>query len=337
MLNNNKIIASAIFIAMSLLSSGCNESNTNDNNASNGNSSTAGNNASNGNGSTVENSSSNGNSSTAGNNASNGNGSSNIQVDENGTTTVNGTSIISNIPEENLSEAETKSLLFVREEEKLARDVYLGLNILWGDQVKNFLNISKAEQTHTDSVKALLDRYNLTDPVTESEDQNLGVFQDLELQSLYDSLMAKGKISLVDALQVGATVEDYDIFDIEEHMKNVDNADILAVYDGLVKGSENHLRAFSKKLAEQNSSYTTSYISAERYELILSSSNSGGDHNDTNTTDTVATNTTTDSTSTNGNSSNGNGTATGSGTGNGSGSGNGNGNGTGLGSGNGNN
>jgi len=257
MLNNNKIIASAIFIAMSLLSSGCNETNTNDNNASNGNSS-------------------NGNGSTAGNNASNGNGSSNIQVDENGTTTVNGTSIISNIPESNLSEAETKSLLFVREEEKLARDVYLGLNTLWGDQVKNFLNISKAEQTHTDSVKALLDRYNLTDPVTESEDQNLGVFQDSVLQNLYDSLVAKGEKSLIDALEVGATAEDYDIDDIEKHMKNVDNEDILTIYQNLVVGSENHIRAFTKSLNNLNTTYNVQYISQERYQLILSSSNGNG-------------------------------------------------------------
>jgi len=56
-------------------------------------------------------------------------------------------------------------------------------------------------------------------------------------------------------------------------MKNVDNLDILAVYDNLVKGSENHLRAFSKNLSKNNGTYTPSYISQERYELILSSSN----------------------------------------------------------------
>ncbi len=236
--NNHKLTASALFLAISLFSSGCGNSN-------NGNS---------------------------GNGSGKGNGQ-HMKVDENGTTTIDGSSIISDIPESNLSEAEIKSLLFVREEEKLARDIYLALDNIWGDQIKNFRNISKAEQTHTDSVKALLDRYELMDPVTESEDQHLGVFQDLDLQNLYNNLIAQGEKSLVDALQVGATVEDYDIYDIEEHMKNIDNADILAVYDNLVKGSENHLRAFLKALTNQNTSYERQYISIERYELIISSSN----------------------------------------------------------------
>lgn len=175
--------------------------------------------------------------------------------------------------ENNLSEAEIKSLLFVREEEKLARDVYLTLNKIWSSSVKVFNNILISEQTHIDSVKNLLKIYNLTDPVTESQDANLGIFQNQELQELYNSLIAKGEKSIVDALQVGATVEDYDIFDIEEHMKNIDNLDILAVFDNLVKGSENHLRSFSKSLTDNNASYLPSYISQERYELILSSSN----------------------------------------------------------------
>jgi len=141
--------------------------------------------------------------SNGGNGSGNGNGQ-HLSVDENGTTVINGIDIIASIPiDNNLSDSEIKSLLFVREEEKLARDVYLTLDKIWGDSIKTFANISNAEQTHTDSVKALLTRYNLTDPVTETEDQNLGIFQDLDLQELYDSLIAKGEKSLVDALQVG--------------------------------------------------------------------------------------------------------------------------------------
>ncbi len=249
---------------------------------------------------------------------------SNLTIDENGSTFINSANILSSIPaDSNLSEAEIKSLLFVREEEKLARDVYLGLDKIWGLNIKIFINISKAEQSHTDSVKALLSRYNLTDPVTKSEDANLGIFQNQELQNLYDSLMTKGEKSIVDALQVGATVEDYDIFDIEEHMKNIDNLDILAVFDNLVKGSENHLRSFSKSLTDNNASYLPSYISQERYELIVTS-----DKNETNSSNSNSGNGNGNGSTNKTNSSSGNGNGNGSTNKTNSSSGNGNGNGS---------
>lgn len=49
----------------------------------------------------------------------------------------------------------------MREEEKLARDVYLTFGEKWG--LTLFTNIAKSEQTHTDAVKTLLDRYEIKD------------------------------------------------------------------------------------------------------------------------------------------------------------------------------
>jgi hypothetical protein len=193
-----------------------------------------------------------------------------VSVDENGTTKIDGSSLIADINISELSAEEETSLLFVREEEKLARDVYLALDEKWGDQVANFRNIANAEQTHTDSVKALLDRYSLEDPVTEEEDLNLGVFQNETLQSLYDSLVETGSQSLVDGLTVGATIEDLDIRDIELDMESADNEDILLVYSNLVKGSENHMRAFVNALENQGATYSPVYITDERYDAILS-------------------------------------------------------------------
>ena len=62
----------------------------------------------------------------------NGNGS-------NGTGASAGTSVL-DIPASDLSAEETASLLFMREEEKLARDVYNALYATWGQQT--FLNIA---------------------------------------------------------------------------------------------------------------------------------------------------------------------------------------------------
>ena len=58
-----------------------------------------------------------------------------------------------------LSDVEKDHLLLMREEEKLARDVYQALNAKWNH--RTFSNISKSEQQHMDSLKVLLDRYGI--------------------------------------------------------------------------------------------------------------------------------------------------------------------------------
>ena len=77
-----------------------------------------------------------------------------------------------------LSDAEINSLVFMREEEKLARDVYLSLYDLWGLQI--FQNIADSEQTHTDAVASLLEKYDIPDPADTSP---AGVFVNPDLQS----------------------------------------------------------------------------------------------------------------------------------------------------------
>lgn len=173
-------------------------------------------------------------------------------------------------PMQEISEEEKEGLLLMREEEKLARDVYLELYDLWGQQT--FSNIAQSEHTHTMEVKALLDRYEIEDPVTTDE---RGVFTNEELQILYDSLVEQGSSSLVDALTVGALVEDLDIKDLEDLIAEADNEDIIYTYTNLKMGSENHLRSFTRQLERNGASYTPSYITQEQYDLILSQDHTG--------------------------------------------------------------
>ena len=173
---------------------------------------------------------------------------------------------IETLPAEPLSLQEEESLLFMREEEKLARDVYLYLYDIWGDQI--FLNISASEQQHTDAVLGLIEKYNLPDP---AGDKAEGEFEDLHLQGLYDLLTAQGAASLIDALIVGATIEDLDINDLNSQLLFIDNADITLVYESLLKGSRNHLRAFTGQLADLGFEYAPVYISQEDYDAIVSS------------------------------------------------------------------
>lgn len=171
---------------------------------------------------------------------------------------------------EDLSDKEKASLLLMREEEKLAHDVYLKMYELYGKQV--FKNIAASEQTHTNAVKTLLDTYGLTDSA-----KNLAwEFTSPQIQTLYNSLVEKWSTSLTDALIVGATVEDLDIKDLQEQSKDIDNADILLVYSNLERGSRNHIRAFTKNLKSVGATYTPQYISQAEYDAIIASSQEKG-------------------------------------------------------------
>jgi len=152
----------------------------------------------------------------------------------------------SGISATDLSEVEAAGLIYMREEEKVARDVYLMLYEQWGIQI--FKNIAEAEETHMAAVAELLDRYGLTDPAA---DTAVGVFTNPELQALYDQLLEEGRQSLAAALRVGALVEEVDIVDLEIYSAQTDNEDVVLVYRNLLKGSQNHLRAFSSTLERQ--------------------------------------------------------------------------------------
>lgn len=173
---------------------------------------------------------------------------------------------IENLPKEDLSSNEETGLTYMREEEKLARDVYITFYNTWGEKVFN--NISKAEQKHTDAIKALLEKYELEDPMEVDE---FGVFKNKDLQDLYDSLIETGKQSLVDALNVGATIEEIDILDLIKYKEQIDNEDIIFVYDNLTRGSRNHLRAYVKNLKNQGVDYKPQYMSEEDFLAIINS------------------------------------------------------------------
>ena len=181
-----------------------------------------------------------------------------LDVSASGTTSINPNlwDLSNTLAFEALSDTELAALAFMREEEKLAGDVYLDMHDLWGTPI--FVNIADSEQTHTDVVLRLIEKYSLADP---AEGKPRGEFSDATLQGLYDSLTAQGSASLIDALIVGATIEDLDIFDLHQQLSLVDNQDITVVFENLQKGSRNHLRAFYARLTDMNIVYSPLYIS----------------------------------------------------------------------------
>ncbi|MDD3656460.1 MAG: DUF2202 domain-containing protein [Atribacterota bacterium] len=171
-----------------------------------------------------------------------------------------------------LSSEEIEGILLMREEEKLAREVYTALYEKWN--LRTFESIGQgSETTHMDAMKMLLDRYNLEDPVGEDIP---GVFQNGELQKAYDELVAKGSRSIQDAILVGAYIEDLDIYDLERLIKETDNDDIKIVYQNLLKGSRNHLRAFDRQLQRYNLTYEAQFLTQEEYDRIAASRQESG-------------------------------------------------------------
>ena len=138
-----------------------------------------------------------------------------------------------------LSYEETATLTFMREEEKLARDVYRTLYDQWTNRV--FTNISASEQQHMDALADRLSFYRIADPVG---DDYTGAFTNTDLAGLYLTLTEQGQVSLLDALMVGALIEELDIQDLQHAIDESTHADLDLVYEELMRGSRNHLRAF---------------------------------------------------------------------------------------------
>jgi hypothetical protein len=142
-----------------------------------------------------------------------------------------------------LRAAETAALQYMREEEKLARDVYTTLSAKWSTPI--FRNISRSEQRHMDSVKLLLDRYGVADPAAGAA---VGSFENPSLQALYTKLVQQGSTSFASAMAVGVQIEKLDIADLQSRLAQTDKADIRLVFSQLSRASASHLRAFERHL-----------------------------------------------------------------------------------------
>jgi len=179
---------------------------------------------------------------------------------------------LNRIPVGEPGEEEITDLIFMREEEKLAHDVYNVLYDQYGLTI--FTNIAASELKHTDAIKLLLDRYGLEDPVG---DNGPGEFTNEDLQTLYNDLIDSGSQSLTDALLVGLAIEEIDILDLEEAMARTELPAILMVYGNLLKGSHNHLRAFVSVYESQTGEvYVPRWLSQEAYDEILSEDSGQG-------------------------------------------------------------
>lgn len=172
-----------------------------------------------------------------------------------------------------LTPAEKAGILFMYEEEKMARDVYDSLFAKWDSNP--FGNIRKSESMHMREMKMLAASHVLADPVFESNRQ-AGLFYNASLQQLYDELVAKGSVSFTEALKAGALVEETDIRDLVEEKAKTVKKDIRESYDFLIMASENHLRAFYRNLTNRGIVYEPVVLSKESFDAIINAENGTG-------------------------------------------------------------
>ena len=173
------------------------------------------------------------------------------------------------------TEAEAKTLQFMHEEEKLAKDVYLTLYDKWN--IRAISNIASAEQRHQDALKGMVDQYGIPSVVQSAK---VGEFNNPELARMYKELTEQGLASLEGALKVGGMIEELDIMDLQKAIAESDKSDLDGVYENLMRGSRNHLRAFARQYNRQlGTDYQAQLMPADEVAAILSSEQErGGGH-----------------------------------------------------------
>jgi hypothetical protein len=187
-----------------------------------------------------------------------------VTVDDEGTTLINSADLKALATgSDAITGSQSDWLKFMREEEKLAHDLYVAFGEIYTTPV--FKNIPRAELNHMNAVLTILATYSIEDPASTEN----GVFNNADLQALYNTLLAQGKTSLVEALKVGALVEETDILDLAKVYELTPGDDLTAMTEALMLGSRNHLRAFARVLKVNGVDYTPVALSLDDYTAIV--------------------------------------------------------------------
>lgn len=197
--------------------------------------------------------------------------------------------VSASIDEVVLDANEQTHLMFIREEEKLARDVYLTLGTMYPDSAI-FGNIDDSEQAHMDAVKAIIEKYGLQDPST---NDNIGAYTSEDygwyFTEKFNLLVERASISELEALYVGAFIEELDMMDINQCPQVIvetdngindvsecgkiytDNSDVAKLYVSLLDGSDSHLEGYVKNIEKYigEGNYQAQVLPQEQVDDIL--------------------------------------------------------------------
>jgi hypothetical protein len=169
-----------------------------------------------------------------------------------------------------LSKREKDAITYMREEEKMARDVYDSMFNKW--KVNPFGNIRKSEQVHMNRMEQLINTYQLQDPVKANGDRP-GIFTDALMKQYYQELIVLGSKTFTDALRAGGKIEELDIHDLDQRINETRQQDIIVAYEFLRNASYNHLRAFVRRLKMDGIIYEPEILSKQSFDTIIAGAN----------------------------------------------------------------
>ena len=116
-----------------------------------------------------------------------------------------------------------------------------------------------------DSVKVLIDKFGLQDLVQETR----GAFTNQSIKTLYNDLLERGKRPPEDALKAGANFEELSILDLQKEISKTNNQDILSIYEGLLVGSQKHLRSYVNALKDLDIGYSPRRLNQKEFDDII--------------------------------------------------------------------
>lgn len=145
-----------------------------------------------------------------------------------------------------LDAEEEQEIIIMRQEEKLARDVYVTFLDSY-PRLTVFANIARSEKKHMDAMLRAINAYGLSDPLDGIVNER-GAFQNNTMAALYLDLVEEGQENNVAALNVSARIEELDIQDLEEALADTEEAFLTQIYSNLKRASYMHLRAFVRNL-----------------------------------------------------------------------------------------
>ncbi|MBN1322563.1 MAG: DUF2202 domain-containing protein [Methanotrichaceae archaeon] len=162
-----------------------------------------------------------------------------------------------------LTAQEVEGVTYIREEEKMARDLYREFGSIHNLSIMNAT--ANSEQNHMDAVKVLIDRNGIADPVVEAR----GAFTASSFQEIYENYSATGQASPEEALRIACSIEEMSITDLSSRLNETDSEEIRVTYVGLLEGSKKHLRSFVGVLNERGESYSPAHLSQAEFDEIV--------------------------------------------------------------------
>ena len=144
-----------------------------------------------------------------------------------------------------LSDTELADLVLLVKIEKLAYDVYSTLGQTYTTP-PILGNITEAENRHWKVLQNLFVKYGETDPTLDEYgvDLTTGLYNDADMEVAYQEYIDYGVVSLLQAMETGALIEQLELDKLNSALGNTTLPDLTTIYNNFLSADGTHLTAF---------------------------------------------------------------------------------------------